>query len=352
MTFIRPSLDTLRRDARAAFEARLPGADAGLRFSALKVLSDALGAQTHLTFGYLDWIARQVIPDTAEADFLDRWAGLHGLSRKVATLAAGTVGLTGTAGAVVPSGSRMTRADGTGFLTTAEATIGGGGTATVTIEAEAGGEAGNAEPGVALTLSVAIVGVDGTATVDADGLTGGTESEADAALRARLKARLSAPPQGGAARDYLAWALAEEGVTRAWVYPRNRGNGTVDVAFVMDDRVSIIPLAPDVEAVQAAIDAVRPVTADCVVFAPVAAPLAVTIDGLADDSAAIRAAILVELGAQIVTDAAPGGAIRRSRLIEAISRAAGELYHDMTVPSGDVTPAAGHLVTLGTVTFT
>nr|WP_314074895.1 baseplate J/gp47 family protein [uncultured Roseococcus sp.] len=351
MAFPRPTLDTLRRDARSAFEAHLPGADAALRFSVLKVVSDVVAGQTHLTFGYLDWIARQVIPDTAQADFLDRWAGLHGIPRRPATRAAGLVSLTGIEGAVLPQGSRLTRPDGTGYITTAPATLGSLGTATVSVEAEAGGEAGNAGPNVALTLSVAIVGLSGTALVGADGLSGGKFAESDDSLRARLVARLSSPPQGGAKRDYEAWALTVPGVSRAWVYPRNRGNGTVDVAFVMDARTNIIPLVADVAAVQAAIDPLRPVTADCIVFAPVAVPLNVTISGLSPDTLAVRAAIRVELDDQLRRDAEPGGTIHRSRLIEAVSRASGENYHVMSAPVGDVVHAAGHIAVLGTVAF-
>lgn len=352
MSFRRPTLDTLRKDARTALEGRLVGADAALRFSALRILADVVGAQTHLTFGYLDWIARQVIPDTAQGDFLDRWAGLHGIPRRPATQAAGVASLTGAGPAVLPSGSVLTRADGTAYRTTADAALADGASSvTVTVEADAGGEAGNAEAGTALTLSVAIVGLSGTAVVAAEGLSGGAGAESDESLRARLVARLSSPPQGGAARDYLAWALTVPGVTRVWVYPRNRGNGTVDVAFVMDARADIIPLPADVTEVQAVIDELRPVTADCIVFAPVAAPLDVTISGLSPDSAAVRAAILVELQDQIQRDAEPGGTIRRSRLIEAISRATGEAYHSMTLPSADVVNAAGHIAVLGTVTF-
>lgn len=351
MAFPRPTLDTLRRDARGAFEARLPGTDAALRFSVLKVLSDVVAGQTHLTFGYLDWIARQVIPDTAQADFLDRWAGLHGIPRRPATRAAGLVSLAGLEGSVLPQGSRLTRADGTGYETTAPATLGSDGMATVSIEAEDGGEAGNAELAVALTLSVAIVGLSGTALVAADGLSGGKGAESDESLRARLVARLSAPPQGGAKRDYEAWALTVPGVTRVWVYPRNRGNGTVDVAFVMDARSDIIPLAADVAEVQAAIDPLRPVTADCIVFAPVAVPLDVIISGLSPDTLAVRAAIRVELDDQLRRDAEPGGIIHRSRLIEAVSRAAGENFHVMTAPTGDVPHLAGHIAVLGAVTF-
>lgn len=352
MPFTRPTLDTLRRDARAALE-RLPGADAALRFTILKILADLVGAQTHLTFGHLDWIARQVIPDTAEEEFLDRWTRLHGIPRRPATRAAGVVALTGSPLAgPLPLGSRLTRVDGTGYLTTADATLDGSGEATVTVEAEEGGAAGNADEGVALTLSVAVVGLSGTATVDADGLSGGDEAEKDAILRARLVARLATPPQGGAARDYEAWALTVPGVTRVWVYPLNRGNGTVDVAFVMDGRTDIIPEPADVADVQAAINPVRPVTADCIVFAPVADPLDITIDGLSPDNPATRAAIRVEIDDQLRRDAEPGGTIHRSRLIEAVSRASGEAFHVMTVPSGDVTQAAGHIATLGDVVFT
>lgn len=352
MAFTRPTLDTLRRDARSALEGRLPGADAALRFTALRILADVVAGQAHLTFGHLDWIARQVIPDTAQADFLDRWAGLHGLARRPATRAAGMVALAGAGPAVLPQGSVLTRADGTAYLTTAEASLAEGASiAVVTVEAGAGGEVGNAEVGTALTLSVAVSGLSGTVTVDADGLSGGAGAESDDRLRARLVARLSSPPQGGAARDYIAWALTVPGVTRVWVYPRNRGNGTVDVAFVMDARADIVPLPADVAEVQAVIEERRPVTADCIVFAPVATPLAVTISGLSPDSAAVRAAILVELQDQIQRDAEPGGITHRSRLIEAISRAAGEAYHTLAVPPTDVASAAGHISVLGAVSF-
>jgi uncharacterized phage protein gp47/JayE len=351
MAFVRPTLDTLRRDARAAFEARLPGADAGLRFSVLSILSDVVAAQTHLTFGHLDWIARQVIPDTAEADFLDRWCGLVGLSRRVATQAAGNVTLSGSPTVVVPSGTRITRADGTAYVTTASATIGGGGTAVVGVEAEAGGDAGNAPAATTLTLSEAIVGVSGVVVVASGGLSGGAGAESDESLRARLVARLSTPPQGGAASDYVAWALSVPGVTRVWVEPQGRGPGTVDVYFVMDGRTDIIPLSGDVAEVQAYIEPLRPVTASVLVIAPVADPLDITIENLSVDTAEVRAAILVELADQLRRDAQPGGTIRRSRLIEAISRASGEVFHDMTIPASDVTAAAGEIFTLGTVTF-
>lgn len=351
MPFTRPALDALRQQARAAFEARLPGADAGLRFSAINILADVVAASAHLQHGHLDWIARQVIPDTAEGEYLTRWATIFGLARKPAAQADGSVTLTGISGTTLPAGRALTRADGTAYVTLADATIGGGGSVAVAVRAVEGGAAGNAEAGARLTLTLAVVGIEGSATVAAGGLTGGAAEESDAELRARLLLRIRQPPQGGAERDYIAWALELPGVTRAWAAARRRGAGTVDVFFTFDGRTNIIPEVGDVADMQALLDLRRPVTADVLAIAPTPAPLAITITGLSPSTAEIRAAIQVELAEQIRRDAAPGGTIFRSRLIEAVSRAAGEVSHTMTLPSGNVTHASNAIATLGVVSF-
>jgi len=352
MPFTRPTLGALIRDAQASMAARLPGADPLLRVSNLNIMARLFAGVGHLLFGYLDWIARQVLPDTAETEFLDRWAAIFGLSRQPAAFAGGTVTLTGTNGATLPAGAVLTRADGAAYVTQAAATIAGG-VASVAVLARTAGVAGNTDAGASLALSAAVAGIVGVATVAAPGLTGGADLEADTAYRARLLARIQTPPQGGSAADYLAWALAQPGVTRAWVYPLARGLGTVDLAFVMDGRLpgSIIPASGDVAAVQAALNALRPVTADLLVWAPSGVPLNVTISGLANNTAAVQAAIRQELAAQILLDGAPAGTIYRSRLGEAISRATGELHHVITLPTGDMVAAPGTIFVPGTVTF-
>lgn len=349
-TFARPTLPALREQARQGIAARLPGTDPALRRSVLGVLADAFAGLVHHQYGFLDWQVRQLIPDTAEGAYLDRWCRIVGITRKAATRAAGTVTLLGTTGAVLPAGARLVRADGVAYVTGADATLASG-TATVAVTAVDGGDAGNAGAGAQLALSIATPGILGTAAVTAGGLTGGGPAETDADLRERLRLRLATPPQGGAASDYVAWALAVPGVTRAWVYPQAGGPGTVHVAFVMDGRPNIIPLSADVSAVADHIAPRRPVTADVTVFAPTGQALNVTVTGLSPDTAAVRVAIAAEVRAQILRDAAPGGTIRRSRLVEAISRAAGENFHTLTAPSADVTHAAGTIATPGTVTF-
>lgn len=350
MPFSRPTLGALMRDTQAAIAAQLPGADATLRRSNLGVIARVLSGLVHQVYGFLDWMFRQLLPDTAQGEYLDRWGRIYNLARKGAVQAGGNVVLTGITGTVLEAGARLLRSDGASFLTIGTATLAGG-TATVAATAEAGGVESNTDAGTVLSLETAVPGLDGSAAVASGGLSGGAALEDDEAFRTRLLLRIQQPPQGGARADYIGWALAQEGITRAWVYPLARGAGTVDLAFVMDDRTDIIPLSGDVAAVQAALDVLRPVTADLLVYSPTADALAVTITGLSNNTAAIRTAIAAELADQIRRDAAPGGTIYRSRLVEAVSRATGELHHTMTVPSGDVTHAAGHIAIPGTVTI-
>lgn len=349
MPFSRPDLPTLINRAEADIETRLPGADARLRRSNLNVLARVHSGAAHGLYGYLEWIARQVIIDTADGDMLERHASIWGVARKAASPAVGNVTVTGTNGASVPADSTLARSDGAQYTTDAEATISGG-TATIAVTAVDGGQAGNASAASSLSFDTPIDDVSATATVAVGGLTGGADIEADDDLRARLLARIQQPPHGGASYDYVAWALEVPGVTRAWVYPAELGLGTVTVRFVRDDDASPIPDAGEVTAVQEYIDSVRPVTADVTVVAPIAVPLNFTID-LTPDTAAIRAAVEAELRDLLLREAEPGATILLSHIREAVSLASGENDHILTVPAANVTHAVGEMATFGTITW-
>ena len=75
--------------------------------------------------------------------------------------------------------------------------------------------------------------------------------------------------------------------------------------------------------VQAAIDALRPVTADCQVFAPVGDPLTVTIAALVPDTPATRGAIGDAINALLLRDAQPGVTLWLNQLTAAICDAGG-----------------------------
>ncbi|MDP1960870.1 MAG: baseplate J/gp47 family protein [Reyranella sp.] len=350
MAFVRPSLTTLIDRARADLDGRLPGADSRLRRSALDVLAVMHAGGLHGLYGHLDYASRQLMPDTADAEHLDRWASVWAVARKAAQAASGPVTLTGTDAAVAPEGSILQRGDGRDYVTTADATIAGG-VATVTVEAVTAGAAGDALAGVALTFVSPVAGVATAAVVAAGGLTGGLDQELDAALRGRLLDRIQVQPRGGAINDYSRWALEVAEVTRAWVYPEIDGLGTVGVAFVMDGRPDIIPGSGDVDAVAAWIEDRRPVTAAVTVFAPVADPLDLTI-ALTPATDAVKAAVTASLADLLGREAEPGGAILVSHIREAISIAAGEADHTLTSPTANVVADAGDIATLGVITWT
>lgn len=366
MSFPIPDLPTLRAQIRGFFQSRL-GTDPTLRRSNAAVQADALAGGLHLQYRYLTNVAAQLFIDQAATGYLDRWAAIYALPRLGATPAAGNAVFTGTSGVSIPSGTIVKAADGvTAFATQATVTLSGG-TATVAIIATtpgSAGTAGNLLAAAPLTLQTAIPGVNGTANVDSAGLSGGTDIEADAALRARLLARIRQPPHGGAWFDYVAWAKQVLGVTRAWVYPQNRGAGTVDIGFVCDGRASIIPLTADVTAVQAVLTNNRPVTADAQAITLTADSKNITITGLVPNTSAMQAAVTASLAA-LFSRATPGGAsngdgidannpagkVFVEQISAAIAGTPGVANFDLTSPSSDITSASTHIPVLGTVTF-
>lgn len=349
MPFERPSLAELIAQAQADTEARLPGSDARTRRSNLNVLARVLAGTTHGLYGYLDFLARQVFPDTADAEHLDRWGAIWGVTRKAPSFAVGTLDFTGQTGAVIQAGSVLAAGE-IEFETDADVTFVGA-TASGAVTALTPGASGNLSAGLTVVFVSPVSGVAASATVAAGGLAGGTDAESDTALRARLLDRIRQPPQGGAAHDYAAWALEVPDITRAWIYPEELGPGTVTIRVVSDDAAGgPIPGAPKVAEVQAWIDARRPVTAAPTVVAPVAVPLDLSIQ-LLPSTQAIRGAVEAEIADMIRREAVPGGTILLSHLREAISLAAGESDHVLVSPVANVAHATGQIAVPGAITW-
>lgn len=350
MSFQRPTLTDLIDRALADLSSRVVGVDgAVLRRSVLGAIARMSAGAAHEMHGHLDYLARQVIIDTADAEHLDRWANVWGVRRKAASYATGSATFTGANGSLIPNGTLLQRQDGALFQTLSEATIAAG-SATVPLRAQNAGSDGSSDAGVKLALMQPVSGVQSTATVAVGGLTGGADAESDDQLRARLLARIQKPPQGGADFDYEAWALEVPGVTRAWVSPREQGAGTVTVRFVRDDDASMIPDAAEVAAVDAYIQARRPVTAEVYVVAPIAKPLNLSIQ-IEPNTATIRAAIEAELRDMLRREGKPGGTILLSHINEAISIAPGEFDHVIVSPEANTAHAAGEIPVLGGITW-
>jgi len=348
--FNRPVLPELIQRVRNDVLSRLSAEDV-LRRTDAEVYSRVMGGVAHGLYGFIEWLSKQVIYDTAEAEYLERWCSIWGINRKVAAPATGTVTFTVQAGSLIPFGTLLQALDGVQYQTSADATMTVPST-TATVTALVPVAAGNRATGQNLTLVSPVVGVQSTATAGL--LSGGADVETDDALRARLLARIQQPPHGGASYDYTAWALEVPSVTRAWVYPAELGLGTVTVRFVRDNDgtgTAIIPDVGEVAAVQAYIDARRPVTAQLTVVAPAAVPLNFTIQGLVPATLTVQAAVQAELADLLLREAVPGGIILLSHIRAAISAAAGETDYVLIAPLANVTNSTGNVSTMGAITW-
>ena len=361
MSWLLPSLRARRAQVRDAIAQHLPGADATQPNSVLRVLGDTQALLTHDNDQHLAWLARMQMPDTAEGPWLERWANIWlPQGRKGATAARGQITITGAAGSAVPTDSLMTAAvvSPSGQRQTIEYRITSGGTFVGTslvlpVEAITLGALGNLDEGARIAFSTPPDGIDGQATVSAPGLAGGADIESDRDLRDRMLARIQAPPHGGAAHDYVAWALEVPGVTRAWA-AQEVGIGTVTLRVMLDEvrrTNNGLPEPEDLALVYDYIEPLRPVTvAEWWCVQPIAQPLSFTVSALVGDRPEVRGAIRDEVASMLRVRARPGGMIYASWVREAISAATGEERHDVSL--GNVTPlSAGHLIVPGVISF-
>lgn len=346
-----------------------------LQFDPLTIEAKMMAGLAYQEFEYLDYIALQATPFTAVDEIAVGWGAMVGITTKQATAATGTATFSGIAGKDIPSGTLLVRTDGVTYLTTADEVVPIGGVATVPYVASVPGAAGTLAAGAVISLASNIAGVTKEGFV-ASSTAPGADVETVDSLKARYLARYAASPQGGAAPDYKAWALAVPGVTRAWVRGSVMGPGTVGVYVMLD--ISEAPgggfpvgtngISPhdntdaprdtmiatgDQLTVANAIVVPQPVTALVYVLAPVATPINFVIAALGTgNTLGNQAAIKAALTAMFLSigDVA-GVSIYPSAWNGAVASVPGLGTFNITTPSGPVTIAAGHLPTLGTSTF-
>ena len=362
MTFARPTLDQLISRARADIEAEMSNGAAYLRRSFESAMAKVSAGLAHTQHGHLEFIARQVVPSTAEDEFLIAWAELFmgADARNAATAAAFDIAVTGTVnGTAIPLGTRWTRGDGQVFESVAAETLASL-EATVSVAALVEGTAGNTYANTLLTMASPIVGIDASAYVEGTELTlvgGGSDIETIEQLRTRLIARLQDPPKGGALGDYVNWALTIDGVTRAWEAPNQLGPGTIVVLAVQDAFDAdgfyvgtVFPNAATLALITEYIESVKPITAIVTVVAPIEVQAAFTI-ALEPNTAAVQLQVTRYLQDLFLREAVPSGTLTVSQLNEAISLAPGETDHTLVIPTGALTATAAQLHTLGAITF-
>lgn len=345
------ALRAARPDASPAAIARAVRSPRGILAAIVRVTAMAL-YEAHL---HLRWWGNQYFPDSAEVENLERHASIWGVVRRAATRAVGQATVQGAVGTTIPAGSVLIGA--TSDYTVDEAVTitvdDADGEVTISITANEAGPDGNlAIEGTPLTFETPIAGLaEPVAYVGAEGILGGAAIESDASLLSRLLELIRDPAHGGAAFDYPRWVQNSFAAVQVKSLPNWVGEGSVGVVVAMG--TALLPRAPtetELDDIAAYLETVRPVTAE-VIMVPVEL-LAVDLTILVDPyTAAVRAAVEAAIKAFFAAEAKIGTRLPKSRLSEAISAAAGEYRHELSVPAADILPSASQLPVPGTITW-
>lgn len=367
MAFTTPSLLDVWTRLRNSMRAFLPGTDAWIEPNNLSIAGRSFTLVIGSVYERVLYLYRQLFASTADAFHLEfRHAFEYGLARKASAPAQGPISFTLSPPPfeTIPAGYTVAGPDGTLFAFLSSAIPDVNGICTVTVRAAVSGAFTNTLPNTPMAFAADPLypNLPGQALVGAQGLGGGADQESDDELRARVLLRKQFPPHGGAESDYLEWALAVPGVTRAYVSPfyatdPNQVASPLTLYPLFDaTRANGIPTALDLLAVAQAIDPLRPVTARLYIVAAAPAAVNVEIAALKIDSTQLRASINANLAAMFFERVPVVTAENRFTLPiawvdEAIARSDGYARHRLVQPPADVSFAAGQLPVLGQVVF-
>jgi len=266
MPFDLPSFDEMRALLIAAMGGRFPNANLSQRSDLYKRLSvTALGCvDTHY---HIYQVGLDVMPDTAEGEYLTRHGVIYGVTRRGATGGAKSAGLRvfGASGASVPNNEPLYHAaSGLEFETRSSGTIPAAGYLDVDVAATSTGAVTNLEVDQELQFQTTPTDLEDNARIVLE-LEDGQDEENDDALRARILDRIQQPAAGGTRNDYEEFCLeAAAYVATAYVYANRNGAGTVDLACLKLGSGTVRLLdAGERSTVLNYVDGVRPVSATC-----------------------------------------------------------------------------------------
>lgn len=166
---------------------------------------------------------------TAWDEYLDYKAEGHGVIRREAVKALGTVTVTGVG--TVEEGSYFQTAGGVRFVTLETVKVDG--TADIAVEAVKAGADGNVAAGAINVIPLSIPGI--RSVTNAEATHDGYDREDDETYRARYLKHVRLPAVSGNPYQYEEWALEVEGVGAARCIRAWNGPNTVKVVIVNAD---------------------------------------------------------------------------------------------------------------------
>lgn len=352
MPYQSPTLSELIKQGEQQLQQHFPHLK---RHAVVKVLNRVMAALSASEHIHLDWLAKQIIPTSADEDYLLEYCAYKGISRKPATVATGVIRVEAVRGLELPTNTLFQHSS-TGLLfSTLNNEHLSEGEHQIAVQCTSEGAEGNLPVGDELRLTSAVLGLKPKGTIVS--MSGGSDIEPLSQLLSRLIYRVQYPPAGGAAHDYVRWATEVTGITRAWCYPRWQGGGTVGVAVVCDERADILPTEEDLTRVKDYIRGHRnettglwegmPANVELFVFAPEIQAIDFKIR-VYPDSTDLRLAVVQSLRSYLLKTEI-GSRLYLSQLRAAISNTVGEIDNSIIFPAEDVFLPSNCIPVLGEV---
>ncbi len=308
----RPTLPELRERIQADYDYHLPGASARAPESMLNTLAEAEAGAFHGLYGYAEYLAKQLLPDTADLQWLARWAIMLEVPRSPATYATGSAQTVG-AGVIGEGKILVEPKTSTEYLTT---TAVYGQNPVIQIKALNPGIAGNLPGGTTLQARNPISGIQPDITVIS--LSGGADQETVDSWRKRVSKKLAERSKIGDKDDYSLWAISSHaGITGAWVFPGEMGIGTIVIRCI-GPSPNIIPDNTVFAEAQAEIDSLRNAGATVFLIAATPKTINIQLSGISDEDT--KAAIMRGLKQLFVVKQQQSALLRESEIDAVIQR--------------------------------
>lgn len=229
--FTAPTLEEVRRFVDNGFSKAFYGTSGALRVSVLKILSYVVAGAVYMPILLCKKIFKNAFVSTCDVNFLDSPHGVRlSLPHKPASFAHGMVLVSGAAGSVIPSGTKVKdSSSGNEYEFIGSATVASNGFVHARVKAVNVGSEYNLDANVVLEFSESAP--SGITEVSSMVLNGGSKVSVDLGdrveewgetaeeYRARLLQREQNQPQGGSAPDWYGWVMRFNTVNNCWVDP-------------------------------------------------------------------------------------------------------------------------------------
>lgn len=228
------SLSNLKSKTEEKYFSKLNPLEKTTRYNILKILADVDTGIYHQLLGDIEFLSKQIFPDTAEGEYLrshwsDRVPPLYPES------ATGYIIITGNAGVKIPSGCVFTSLQGNRYYTNESYKISEDGKVKAfVIASESGTESNLSKDNILNLSSNLIAGMDTTAQVLE--IAGGTDGESDEEYLLRVLNYTKNKSRYGAVGDFAAWALdSSSEVKKAFEFKNFNTFGALLITVVSKD---------------------------------------------------------------------------------------------------------------------